>query len=119
MTVTAEASSRRDYWRRVAVGLAALIAFLVLFLALPAFQGEFYYSRHIKVAADIQNIGTQLKLYRSMNGFFPTTAQGLHALVEEPASEPRPPRWYQLYRETPLDPWRSPYIYRCPGIKHP
>ncbi|HTL78433.1 MAG TPA: type II secretion system protein GspG, partial [Candidatus Babeliales bacterium] len=54
-----------------------------------------------------------------MNGFFPTTEQGLSALVAQPSSDPRPTRWYQLFKELPKDPWGSDYIYRYPGLKNP
>ncbi len=50
---------------------------------------------------------------------FPGTDQGLEALVTRMDSEPRPSRWYQLFKEVPKDPWQNPYIYRCPGLKHP
>jgi general secretion pathway protein G len=53
-----------------------------------------------------------------MNGFFPTSDQGLGALVAQPQSDPRPTRWYQLFRELPKDPWGSDYIYRNPGLKN-
>ncbi|PYL63906.1 MAG: type II secretion system protein GspG, partial [Verrucomicrobia bacterium] len=33
--------------------------------------------------------------------------------------DPKPARWYQLYKERPKDPWQSNYIYLCPGIKNP
>ena len=54
-----------------------------------------------------------------MNGFFPTTDQGLQALVVQPDTDPKPTRWYQLYRDMPKDPWQNNYIYICPGIKNP
>jgi general secretion pathway protein G len=54
-----------------------------------------------------------------MNGFYPTTEQGLQALVTQPNTDPKPTRWYQLYKELPKDPWGSDYIYRCPGLKNP
>jgi len=73
----------------------------------------------VAVRSDIQSIGTQLKLYESINGFLPTTEQGLGALVSQPSSEPRPTHWYQLFREIPKDPWGSNYIYLCPGRKNP
>jgi type II secretion system protein G len=71
-----------------------------------------------RVQADIEAIKTQLQLYESMNGFYPTTEQGLQALVTEPNTEPKPPRWYQLFREMPKDAWGSDYIYRCPGPRN-
>ena len=54
-----------------------------------------------------------------MNGFLPTTEQGLMALVMQPSSEPRPQRWYQLFKDMPKDPWGNNYIYLSPGRKNP
>ena len=54
-----------------------------------------------------------------MNGFFPTTEQGIQALVTPPETDPKPARWYQLFKEVPKDPWHNNYIYRCPGVKNP
>ena len=76
-------------------------------------------AKTMSVQADVQAIKTQLQLYESMNGFFPSTEQGLQALVSQPSSDPRPTRWYQLFKEMPKDPWGSDYIYRNPGMKNP
>ena len=99
--------------------LVVTIIALLLGTAIYKLGGNVEYSRHVRVAADIQGINTQLKLYESMNGFFPTTDQGLQALVTQPDTDPRPTRWYQLYKEMPKDPWQNNYIYICPGIKNP
>jgi type II secretion system protein G len=71
--------------------------------------------RHAKVTADIQHINSQLTLYRSMNGFYPTTEQGLLALVTEPTTSPRPNKSYRFYSALPKDPWGTNYIYFYPG----
>ncbi len=76
-------------------------------------------AKGIAVRADVQAIATQLKLYESMNGFLPTTEQGLQALVTQPTTEPKPTRWYSLFKEVPKDPWGSNYIYLSPGRKNP
>jgi general secretion pathway protein G len=76
-------------------------------------------ARHLTVEADIQAIKTQLQLYESMNGFFPTTEQGLQTLVTQPQTDPKPARWDQLFTKLPKDPWGSDYIYRNPGLKNP
>ena len=99
--------------------LVVTIIALLLGTAIYKLSGNVEYARHTTVSADIQSIGTQLKLYESMNGFFPTTEQGLQALVTQPSSDPQPQRWYQLFKELPLDPWRDPYIYISPGKKDP
>jgi general secretion pathway protein G len=76
-------------------------------------------AKDMAVRADIQTISTQLRLYESINGFVPTTEQGLQALVTQPSSEPKPTRWYQLFKDLPLDPWKNNYIYLAPGRKNP
>ncbi len=75
-------------------------------------------AKTMRVQADVQAIKTQLQLYESMNGFYPTTEQGLQALVTQPDKDPKPARWYQLFRELPKDPWGNEYIYRYPGLKN-
>ena len=95
------------------------IIVILLGLAISKIGNPTGFAKSTAVRADIQSIGTQLKLYESMNGFYPSTDQGLQALVVRPESEPQPTRWYQLFKDTPKDPWQNIYIYRCPGIKHP
>jgi general secretion pathway protein G len=56
-------------------------------------------------------------MYKLNAGNFPTTAQGLKAMVEKPSSTPVPRRWVQVMSKIPLDPWDSPYGYRFPGKK--
>ena len=73
----------------------------------------------VAVKSDIQVITSQLRLYESINGFLPTTEQGLQALVTQPSTEPKPTRWYQLFKRVPKDPYGSNYIYLCPGRKNP
>jgi general secretion pathway protein G len=70
-----------------------------------------------KVKADFKNIETALKLYRLDNFAYPSTEQGLQALVEKPAIDPIPNNWKQGgYLETmPVDPWGRPYLYLQPA----
>src|ERR1700724_231123 len=95
------------------------IIVILLGLAISRIGDPTGFAKGTAVRADVQAIGTQLKLYESMNGFLPTTEQGLQALVTQPDTDPRPTRWYQLFKEVPKDPWQNNYIYRCPGIKNP
>lgn len=76
-------------------------------------------AREQRVDADIQAISTQLRTYELQNFTFPTTAQGLEALVKKPGSEPVPRRWRQLLESVPLDPWGTPYQYAYPGKRNP
>ena len=71
----------------------------------------------MRLNADIQAINTQLRQYKAANGFYPTTEQGLQALVMQPAADPPPSHWRQLFQELPKDPWGNDYVYVCPGKK--
>jgi len=99
--------------------LVVTIIALLMGAAIYRLAGNVEVSKHVKVQADIQAYNTQLKLYESLNGFFPTTEQGLQALVSPPTTEPRPTRWTQLMTDITKDPWGTPYIYLCPGRKNP
>lgn len=99
--------------------LVISIIVVLLGLAISKMGNPTGFAKSVAVRADIQAIGTQLKLYESMNGFLPTTEQGIQAMVTQPSGEPRPVRWYQLFKEVPKDPWGNNYIYLSPGRKNP
>jgi general secretion pathway protein G len=99
--------------------LVVTIIAILMGAAIYKLAGNVEIAKHTAVSADVQALGTQLKLYEGMNGFFPTTEQGLQALVTPPDTDPKPARWYQLFKEVPKDPWHNNYIYRCPGVKNP
>ncbi len=99
--------------------LVVTIIALLLGTAIYKLSGNVEIARHTTVEADIQSIGTQLQLYNNMNGFYPTTEQGIEALVSQPTSDPAPQRWYQLFKQMPQDPWHNNYIYVSPGRKNP
>jgi general secretion pathway protein G len=108
-----------DAFTLLEIMLVVTIIALLLGAAIYKLGGNVEYSRHVRIASDLQGINTQLKLYESMNGFLPTTEQGLQALVVQPSTDPQPTRWYQLYKEMPKDPWNNNYIYLNPGRKNP
>jgi general secretion pathway protein G len=66
---------------------------------------------------DIRAIKSALDMYKLDNHRYPTTDQGLEALVEEPASDPQPKNWNKYLDRVPQDPWGNPYQYLNPG-KH-
>jgi general secretion pathway protein G len=64
--------------------------------------------------SDVDALGAALETYRLDSDHFPTTAQGLAALVERPALAPRPWNWRGPYvvRPIPTDPWGHAYVYQ-------
>lgn len=74
------------------------------------------------VQGHVAYYGRALEAYRRDNGRYPTTEQGLDALCNIPTSEPVPHNWKGPYTRVTwisADPWREPYVYRCPGEHNP
>jgi general secretion pathway protein G len=66
---------------------------------------------------DVNNLMQALKLYKLDNQRFPSTEQGLQALVVKPTVGTIPPRWKNYVDKLPNDPWGRPYQYASPGLK--
>jgi general secretion pathway protein G len=67
--------------------------------------------------SDFKSFESALAMYKLNAGHFPSTQQGLKALVEKPSSTPQPKQWVQVMNKLPDDPWGAPYVYRFPGKK--
>tara|TARA_R110002126_G_scaffold273866_1_gene418747 strand:+ start:294217 stop:294648 length:432 start_codon:yes stop_codon:yes gene_type:complete len=72
-------------------------------------------ARIVKAKHDVLGIQNALDLYRLDNGFYPSTDQGLLALVEKPTTNPAPRNWTLYLKSLPKDPWGRDYIYLNPG----
>ncbi len=70
--------------------------------------------------ADVKAIASSLEMYRLDNGFYPSTDQGLEALVREPSGNPEPRNWNPdgYLKKLPQDPWGNAYQYEQPGTKN-
>jgi len=83
-------------------------------------MGEPEKAKRTKAQVQIANLETALKLYKLDNGYYPTTEQGLQALVEPPAVGQLPKAWreggYLEKGKVPKDPWGNEYVYLSPGI---
>jgi general secretion pathway protein G len=92
--------------------LAAIIA--------PKLVGRTDEARITKARVDITNLETALKLYKLDNGVYPTTEQGLQALVEAPETGTAPRSWreggYLEKNRVPKDPWGNDFVYLSPGV---
>lgn len=89
-------------------------------LIIPKIIGRTDEARRLKARMQIEQLEQTLKLYYLDNGEYPTTEQGLNALVEKPTIEPMPKRWrdggYLEKGKIPLDPWGNPFVYVSPGV---
>ncbi len=93
----------------VLVILATLAAVVV-----PKFTKRSEQARITAARTDISRLELSLDLFEIDTGRYPTTQEGLKALVEEP---PNVRGWHEGYlkRSVPKDPWGNLYVYRCPG----
>ena len=66
---------------------------------------------------DVNNLMQALKLYRLDNQRYPTSEQGLQALLTRPTTGPAAPNWKPYVEKLPKDPWGNPYQYLNPGVK--
>lgn len=92
----------------VVVILGILAAFIV-----PTIMSRPEQARRVKVKQDILAIQSALDLYKLDNSIYPTTDQGLQALVIKPTTPPIPRNWKSdgYLQETPVDPWGEGYQY--------
>lgn len=97
----------------VVIIIGALVA-----MVMPRLTGRGEQARVAAARADIQaNISTGLKLYELDNGAFPSTEEGLDALLNKPGSAQN---WNGPYLERkPVDPWGRDYKYKSPGEHRP
>lgn len=101
----------------VVLAIMGLLAAVVAPNVMNALSG----GRIQKAKADFANIETALKMYKLDNFVFPTTEQGLEALVSAPSTAPEPKNWRKdgYLSKLPTDPWGNPYLYVSPGEAHP
>jgi general secretion pathway protein G len=98
----------------VVVAILAILAGLII----PRFVGRAEEARKTKAVVQMREIMKALELYKLDNGQYPTTEQGLVALVEEPLSEPKAKKWRKYMDKIPVDPWKNNFVYICPGADH-
>jgi len=97
--------------------LVVIIVGILAALVVPRLAGRSEQARQAAAQADIEaNIATALDLYELDNGQYPTTEQGLSALLSKPNSPPVPENWRGPYlKKEPKDPWGRVYMYKSPG----
>lgn len=96
------------------VGILVMLAAF----ALPNFMGTQKQAQVDLAQSQINSFEKTLTLYQSQNNMFPTTDQGLMALIEKPEDDPVPEKWAGPYldaEEVMTDPWGSQYNYAFPG----
>jgi general secretion pathway protein G len=95
----------------VVVVILGILAAIVV----PRVMEEPGRARTVRAKQDIASIVAALNIYKLDNFVYPSTEQGLEALVTKPSGQPDAPNWTQRLDRIPKDPWGRPYQYQHPG----
>jgi general secretion pathway protein G len=95
----------------VVVVILGILAMIVV----PRVMEEPGRARVVRAKQDIASIVAALNIYKLDNFIYPSTEQGLEALVRKPTGQPDAPNWSQRLDRVPKDPWGHPYQYLQPG----
>ena len=102
----------------IEVMVVVVILSILAALVVPRIMDRPGQARIVKARQDIRAVESALNLYKLDNYAYPTTDQGLEALVSKPSGSPEPRNWRQggYLDRVPKDPWGEPYRYLNPGV---
>lgn len=104
----------------IEIMVVVVILGLLAAIVAPRLIGRAGEAKQISARVQMEGLETALKLYKLDNGFYPSTEQGLQALVEAPTVGRLPRKWrqggYLEKGKLPKDPWNNEYIYISPGV---
>ena len=112
---------RQHGFTLIEIMVVVVILGLLAALVVPQVMGR---PDQAKVAAaqnDVRAISAALDMYKLDNQTYPSTQQGLEALVKKPSGSPAAKHWNPdgYLKKLPVDPWGNPYLYLAPGSKGP
>jgi general secretion pathway protein G len=110
-----EPTSRRAGFTLIEILVVVVILGILATVIVPKIMSRPEQARIVKARVDIKAIESSLNLYKIDNGRYPTTEQGLRALVEKPTSGEIPKNWSKYLDKIPVDPWGKGYLYLSPG----
>lgn len=112
-------AGNRQGFTLIEIMVVVVILGILAGLVIPNIMDKPEEARRTKAATQIQSIEMALRLYKLDNGQYPTTEQGLQALVEAPSVGRLAKKWREggyLEKGVPKDPWENDYVYISPGL---
>jgi general secretion pathway protein G len=111
-------AKKRSGFTLIEIMVVVVIVAILAALIVPKLMSRPDEARVVAARQDISTVMQALRLYRLDNLRYPTTEQGLAALVAPPTIAPLPPHWKTggYVERLPKDPWGNPYQYLYPGI---
>ncbi|MFK8022251.1 MAG: type II secretion system major pseudopilin GspG [Pseudomonadales bacterium] len=104
----------------IEVMVVVVIIGILIGLVAPNVLGRVDEARVTAAKADVSLLSQSLEMYRLDNHQYPSTDQGLNALIEKPSVSPKPKKWnaqgYLSSKSLPTDPWGNDYQYVSPGV---
>jgi general secretion pathway protein G len=108
---------RQSGFTLIEVMVVVVILGILAAIVVPRVMDRPEAARITKAKADIRALESALNLYKLDNFVYPTTDQGLQALVSKPSGTPEPRNWKQYMDRMPKDPWGNDYQYLSPGVQ--
>ncbi len=112
-----QVSRRQTGFTLIEVMVVVVILGILAAIVVPRVMDRPDAARITKAKQDIRAIESSLNLYKLDNFVYPSTDQGLEALVSKPDASPEPRNWRPYMDRLPKDPWGNPYQYLSPGVK--
>ncbi|MCF6266580.1 MAG: type II secretion system major pseudopilin GspG [Desulfuromusa sp.] len=102
----------------IEIMVVVVILGILAAIVVPRLLDEPEKARRTSAATQIRSFEEALGIFKLENGFYPSTEQGLQALVTKPTVGRIPSRYKVggYIRKIPLDPWGQPYLYLSPGV---
>jgi general secretion pathway protein G len=120
MHLLTDTRSKERGFTLIEVMIVVIILGILAAIVAPQLMGRSDEARVKSAKVQIRNLETALKLFKLDNGFYPSSQQGLEALINKPGTGRIPAhyrdRGYLEQRSVPMDPWGGEYIYLSPGI---
>ncbi|MFE8071728.1 type II secretion system major pseudopilin GspG [Marinobacteraceae bacterium S3BR75-40.1] len=112
---------RQSGFTLIEIMVVMVILGLLVAIVAPNIMGRSDEARVTTAKTQLANIENALKLYKLDNGQYPSTEQGLKALVEKPSGYPEPKNWNEggYLDQVPQDPWGNQFQYISPGLQGP
>lgn len=111
--MTHSRSIRQQGFTLIEIMVVIVIIGIIGALVVPNIAGRQDQAQVTAARSDLRSLGNALEMYKLDNNHYPSTEQGLDALVERPSGFPEPQNWQQggYVRSLPEDPWGNPYQY--------
>jgi general secretion pathway protein G len=101
----------------IEIMVVVVILGILAAIVVPKLTSQPDTARAVKAQQDIRSLENALQMYKLDNFYYPSTQQGLPALVSKPSGDPEAKNWRGYVQRLPKDPWGNDYQYLQPGNK--